>query len=143
MSRSCGDSTSPRHRESVVTSLLLSCSWQVVLSQWGEVRLHYHIFYYNQSASRCCNYFQYYPIFIWCYIPWTAPEQRRILWLLYFAGGLSSLLYLHISLVYRRLQVAVLWHSFPCKTHFFYLSFCLLLCASSLSLHLISIEKYK
>lgn len=37
----------------------------------------------------------------------------------------------------------MLWHSFPCKTRFFYLSFCLLLCASSLSLHLISIEKYK
>lgn len=37
----------------------------------------------------------------------------------------------------------MLWYSFPCKTHFFNLSFCLLLCASSLSLHLISIERYK
>lgn len=37
----------------------------------------------------------------------------------------------------------MLWYSFPCKTHFFYLSFCLLSCASSLSLHLISIKKYK
>lgn len=80
---------------------------------------------------------------MWYYIQWTTPEQRRILWLLWFAGGLSSLLYLHISLVYRRLQVVMLWYIFLCKTLFFYLSFCLLLCASSLSLRLISIKKYK
>lgn len=133
----------------MVTSLLQSRSWQVVLFQGGEVRLQYHIFCYNQSASSSCNYFQnqiinqYKPTFICCYIQWTAPEQRRILWLPQFAGRLSGLLYLHISLVYKRLQVVMLWHSSPCKTHFFYLSFCLLLCASSLSPHLISIEKYK